>query len=136
MPSSTTSSERTRVLVVDDNEVLLTRAAAILALSCAVVGTVTDGPTALKAAEALQPDIIVLDISMPGMTGLEVARRLRSAGSTAALVFLTVHDGEEFISAARSAGAIGYVVKSRLLTDLPFAVREACQGRQFVSAVH
>ena len=76
----------------------------------------------------------MLDISMPGMTGLEVADSLRKAGSTAAVVFLTVHDGEEFILAARAAGGIGYVVKPRLGSDLVFAVQEARAGRPFVSA--
>ena len=135
MPSSTTSSEPVRVLLVDDNLTMLARAAMTLSPGCVVVGVATDGPTALKAAEALLPDVVVLDISMPGMTGLEVARYLRNAGSTAAVVFLTVHDGEEFVMAAKSAGAIGYVVKPRLATDLPFAVREAREGRAFVSAM-
>ncbi len=62
-----------RVLLVDDNEAVLTRASAVLTPGCIIVGSAKDGPTALKAAESLQPDVIVLDISMPGMTGLEVA---------------------------------------------------------------
>jgi DNA-binding NarL/FixJ family response regulator len=70
---------------------------------------------------------------MPGMTGLEVAARLRESGSTAAVVFLTVHDEEEFVTAARSAGGIGYVVKPRIASDLVHAVREAREGRGFVS---
>ena len=77
----------------------------------------------------------MLDISMPGMTGLEVASRLRKAGSTAAVVFLTVHDGEEFVLAAKLPSAIGYVVKPRLVSDLLVAVREARAGRPFVSAL-
>ena len=70
---------------------------------------------------------------MPGMNGLELASRLRSAGSTAALVFLTVHNEEEFVLAAQAAGAIGYVVKPRLVSDLMVAVREARSGCRFVS---
>ena len=135
MPSSTTSSESARVLLVDDNEAMLACAAAVLAPCCVVVGAVTDGPAALKAASALQPDVIVLDIAMPGMTGFEVAARLREAGSNAALVFLTVHEDEAFVSAARAAGGIGYVVKLRLASDLIRAVREARAGRSFVSAL-
>jgi DNA-binding NarL/FixJ family response regulator len=132
MPSSTTSSEAVRVLLVDDNEAILASAAAALRPGCAVVGAVTDGRAALEAAGTLLPDVIV--ISMPGMTGLELARRLRQAGSMAALVFLTVHDDEEFIQAAKAAGGLGYVVKPRLARDLMLAIREAREGRPFVSA--
>jgi DNA-binding NarL/FixJ family response regulator len=133
MLSSTTSSELVRVLLVDDNEAMLARAAAVLTHECEVVGAAKDGRAALKAAELLHPDVIVLDISMPGMTGLEVAMCLRRAGSTAAVVFLTVHDEEEFVRAARAAGGLGYVVKPRLASDLMIAVREARAGHSFVS---
>jgi DNA-binding NarL/FixJ family response regulator len=77
----------------------------------------------------------VLDISMPGMSGIELAIRLRKAGSTAAFVFLTVHDDEELIHAAREAGGLGYVVKPRLGVDLLYAVQEARAGRLFVSPI-
>ena len=133
MPSSTTSSEPARVLLVDDNDAMLARAAAALRYCCLVVGSVKDSRKALDAALSLKPDVIVLDISMPGMSGLEVAARLREAGSNAALVFLTVHDEEDIILAAKAAGAIGYVVKPRLGSDLTLAVQEARAGRPFVS---
>ena len=119
--------------MVDDNEAMLARAAAVLKRGCLVVGAVKDGPTALEAAQSLQPDVIVLDISMPGMSGLDVASSLRKAASTAAVVFLTVHDEEEFVVAARAAGGLGYVVKPRIAADLMTAVREAVAGRPFVS---
>ena len=122
-----------RVLLVDDNEAVLTRAAAVLTPGCIIVGSAKDGPAALKAAASLQPDVIVLDISMPGMTGLEVASLLRKAQSTAAVVFLTVHDEEEFVQAAKAVGGIGYVIKPRIASDLMKAVREAKAGRPFVS---
>jgi DNA-binding NarL/FixJ family response regulator len=134
MPSSTTSSEP-RVLLVDDNDAMIARAASVLTPGCRVVGAAREGQAALEAARTLHPDVIVLDISMPGMTGLEIACHLRRAGSTAALVFLTVHDEDEIVSAARAAGGIGYVVKCRLASDLRFAVEEAVAGRQFVSPI-
>jgi DNA-binding NarL/FixJ family response regulator len=130
---SSSSPQGLRVLLVDDNEAMLARARAVLMSSCVVVGMVKDGPAALQQAIDLQPDVIVLDISMPGMTGLEVAVRLRAAGSTAAVVFLTVHDDDDFVAAARAAGGMGYVVKPRLVSDLPLAVQEARAGRHFVS---
>jgi len=133
MRSSITSSELARVLLVDDNEAMLARATAALKYCCQVVGSVNDSRRAIEAALELKPDVIVLDISMPWMSGLEVATRLRQAGSTAAVVFLTVHDEEDIILAARAAGAIGYVVKPRLGSDLTVAVQEARAGRPFVS---
>jgi CheY-like chemotaxis protein len=135
MLSSTTSSDPARVLIVDDNEEMLSRAAAVLKPGCVVVGAVKDGPAALEAAGTLLPDVIVLDIGMAGMNGFEVATRLRDSGSTAAVVFFTVHDDEEFIAAAKAAGGIGYVVKPRLAADLLHAVREARAHRPFVSAI-
>ena len=133
MLSSSTSSESVRVLLVDDNEAMLARATSILSPAFVVVGAVPEGRAALEAARSLQPDVIVLDISMPGMTGLEVAASLRQSGSTAAVVFLTVHNEEVFVLAAKAAGGIGYVVKPRLASDLMLAVREASAGREFVS---
>lgn len=125
----------TRVLLVDDSEIMLACATAALTPGCTVVGAVKDGRQALEAVRTLHPDVIVLDISMPGMTGLEVASRLRTDGSTAAVVFLTVHDDEDFVLAASQAGGIGYVVKPRLGSDLLHAVQEARAGRSFVSTL-
>jgi DNA-binding NarL/FixJ family response regulator len=133
MPSNATLSDLVRVLLVDDNEPMLERAAAVLTPACAVVGTARDGPSALKAAKSLDPDVIVLDISMQGMSGLEVACRLRMAGSKAAVVFLTVHHEEEIREAALLAGGIGFVLKPRLASDLITAVQEARAGRPFIS---
>lgn len=135
MPSSTTSSERTRVVLVDDNEAMLVRAAEILMPCCLVVGAVRDGRSALAAIRVLQPDVVVLDISMPDMNGFEVACRLREMESRVAVVFLTVHAEEAFLAAAKDVGALGYVVKARLASDLVLAVGEAREGRPFASAI-
>src|SRR5262245_17672919 len=110
MPLNITSSEPVRVLLVDDNQAILARVETVLSSACQVVGSATDGQTAVSAALALQPDVVVLDISMPGMSGFEVAARLRTEGSSAAVVFLTVHDQEELITTAKQSGGIGYVV--------------------------
>ena len=133
MPSSITSSEPVRVLLVDDNQAMLSRVEHVLSSSCVVVGSATNGPTAVSAALELEPEVVVLDISMPGMSGFEVASRLRTAGSHAAVVFLTVHDEEELITAARESGGMGYVVKPRITSDLLTAVKEARAGRSFIS---
>lgn len=97
------------------------------------MGAVKDGPAALDAVRALRPDVVVLDLSMPGMSGLEVAGRLRRGGSTVPIVFLTIHDDEEIVQATQEAGGSGYVVKSLLPSDLSVAVNEACAGRRYVS---
>ena len=133
MKSTLGSSGPPRVLLVDDNDDILARARAVLAPTCVVVGTAKDGPSALRAAEALRPDVIVLDISLQEMTGFEVAAKLRHLGSPTALVFLTLHADEDFVVKARAVGAIGYVVKPRLVSDLMLAVAEAHVGRGFVS---
>lgn len=122
-------SEVRRVLVVDDHSGMLARTAAVLANACTVVGTACDGPTALEAAAALQPDVIVLDISMPGMNGFEVAARLRAAGCRAAVVFLSAYDDGEFVAAAEAAGAAGYVLKRQINSELVRAVLTAGTGR-------
>ena len=109
----------------------MARAGETLTPDCVIAGKVRNGKAALEAAEVLRPDVIVLDISMPDMTGLEVAGRLRETGCTAAVVFLTVHDDLELVRAARAAGAAGYVVKSRLASDLLPAVQEAQARRGF-----
>src|SRR5262249_14992222 len=120
-----------RVLLVDDNEPMLARAASVLAPTCTIVGTARDGATAIDLARRLDPDVIVLDISMPGRSGLEVAAAIREQGSRAAVVFISAHDDAEFVEVAEAAGALGYVVKPRLSSDLPDAVLAASAGRPF-----
>jgi DNA-binding NarL/FixJ family response regulator len=121
------------VLLADDHQPMLDRVAALLDTDFVVVGAVSSGEEVVRAASRLQPDVLVLDISMPGISGLEAAARLRSEGSTAAVVFLTVHDEPEFLQAASAAGGLGYVRKSHLGTDLIPAIREALDGQRFVS---
>jgi DNA-binding NarL/FixJ family response regulator len=124
---------RVRVLLADDHEAFLTVAVRLLEPEFEVVRTVGDGRAVLEEDSALTPDVIVLDISMPVLGGLETARRLRAAGSRAKIVFLTVHGDEDYVRAGLAAGASGYVVKSRLATDLVAALRDVLAGRTFVS---
>jgi len=131
--SADSPAEAARVLLVDDNEWMLAAAASVLSSSVIVVGAVREGQAALNAARALRPDVIVMDISIPGLNGIEVAKLLRESGSQAAVVFLSVYDDEELIVAARNSGGLGYVVKQRLASDLEVAVREAFAGRPYTS---
>ena len=122
-----------RILLVDDNDEVLKRAAGVLSHHFVIVGAVTTGRAALEAAATLRPDVIVLDISLPDLCGLEVAARLKAAQSPVAIVFLTVHDDEAIIRAARDAGGIGFVLKPRLRSELLSAVVSASSGLRFRS---
>jgi DNA-binding NarL/FixJ family response regulator len=105
----------------------------MLAPDFTIIGTAHDGGTLLEAVTCLNPDLVVLDLSMPVYDGLQVARRLKERGCCAKLVFLTVHDDEDFAHEALQTGALGYVVKASMAADLPHAIREAMEGRTFVS---
>jgi DNA-binding NarL/FixJ family response regulator len=122
-----------RVLLADDSPSMLQAARRILEPEFQIVGTVEDGQAVLEATTSLKPDVLILDISMGLMNGLEAARILTRLGTKAKIVFLTVHNDREFVEEAFSAGAVGYVIKPRLGTDLLVAVREALIGHTFVS---
>ena len=127
------SPERPRVLLADDHPPMLALTSALLGRECTVVGSVVDGRALLAEAEQLEPDLVVLDITMPGLNGIEAARQLRYLRHPARLVFLTVHEDSDYARAALDAGGLGYVVKSRLASDLLPAIRAALAGRRFIS---
>jgi DNA-binding NarL/FixJ family response regulator len=122
-----------RVLVADDLTPVLSAVGALLRGSFDVVGMVSDGPAALQAAQALDPDLAVLDISMPGMSGIDVARELKRLANRAKIVFLTVHEDSDILATCLEAGGLGYVLKLFMDTDLIPAMNEALAGRVFVS---
>lgn len=122
-----------RVLLADDHPDMLNVVARLLGRTFDVVGMVGDGESLLDVASELRPDVLVLDISMPLLTGIEAAQRLRERGNPARIVFLTVHDDPDFVRASLATGAFGYVVKPRVATDLVPAIREALAGRIFIS---
>lgn len=127
------SDDSVRLLLADDNPSMLQAARRILEPEFQVVGTVRDGQALLEAADALRPDVLIIDISMGMLNGLEAARLLTRSECKPKIVFLTVHQDQEFVEEAFSVGALGYVVKPRLGTDLLPAIREALVGRAFVS---
>ncbi|HKN24241.1 MAG TPA: response regulator transcription factor [Candidatus Acidoferrum sp.] len=122
-----------RVVLADDLTPVLSTVAKLLNGSFEIVGMVSDGVSALEATLTLDPDVAVLDISMPGMSGIEVARELKKRGSNAKIVFLTVHEDSDILATCRAAGGLGYVVKVLMETDLIPAINEALAGREFVS---
>jgi DNA-binding NarL/FixJ family response regulator len=122
-----------RVLLADDLAEIRERVAELLRPDFNIVASTQNGQQAIEAATTLHPDLLVLDISMPILNGIQVASRLRDSGSSARIIFLTVHDDPDYIEAAFSAGASGYVFKSHVTTDLVPAVRDALQGHKFIS---
>src|SRR5205823_6399197 len=98
-----------------------------------IVGRVSDGLALIESIGKLLPDIFITDISMPGMTGIEALRRLRSLGITTPALILSVHEDEDLSKEALLQGASGFVLKSRLEDDLQTAIEEALAGRTFIS---
>jgi DNA-binding NarL/FixJ family response regulator len=124
---------RTRVLLAADHHELLIRVRSILEADFDVIGSVENGYELLAQAEALQPDVVIVDISMPLMNGIDAVRKLVESASTAKFIFLTIHEDPAFVSTCFAAGAMAYVVKARIPFDLIIAIREVLMGRQFAS---
>ncbi len=128
------TGNRRRILLADDHPLVLEQVTRFLQPTFEVVGVAHNGVEMISEAIRLSPDIIVADFSMPDLKGIEAARRLREMGATAAIVFLTIHESSEFMEACMAAGALGYVVKSHMKTDLIPAINAALSGRCFVSS--
>ncbi len=121
------------VLLADDRKDFLETVARLLQPEFDVLGTVANGKTLISAAERLKPDVVVVDISMPVLNGIDAVRRLKESGNKARIVFLTIHGSSDYVAAALATGALGYVVKPRLATDLSVAINEVHAGRLYVS---
>jgi DNA-binding NarL/FixJ family response regulator len=122
-----------RILIAEDHVAMREKVVGTLEVDFSVVAAVSDGQEMLDVESRIKPDVVILDISMPTMNGIEAARRLQERASTAKIIFLTVHEEPAFLQAALATGALGYVIKSRLANDLRVAVIEAMAGRVFVS---
>ncbi len=123
---------RARILLADDHQAVLERVQNLVQSMFDVVGAARTGREMVSEAMRLSPDVIVADISMPGLSGIEAARELRKQGSAARLVFLTIHAGDEFVDACVAEGALGYVVKAHMRTDLIPAINAALCGQSFI----
>src|SRR5688500_1953225 len=124
---------RPRVLLADDHELFLAALEKLLGDECVVVGHAHDGHALLAAAEELDPDVIVLDIAMPSLNGLDAARRLQHILPNSKLVFLTMHEDPDLVADAFRAGASGYLLKRSAATELSIAIREVLDGRPYVT---
>lgn len=122
-----------RVFLADDLQDIGERVKELLKKDFDIVGSAQNGQEAIQAATVLNPDLLVLDISMPGLDGIQVASRLRESGCKSKVVFLTMHEDRDYVEAAFSVGALGYVVKSRIASDLIPALQSALRGQKFTS---
>ena len=124
---------RIKVVIAEDHQSIVAKVRETLGDEFEVIGTAEDGGQAFDCVQMMDPDVLVTDISMPVLNGLETAKRLQKVNCRARIVFLTIHEDPEFVTAAFAAGASAYVIKSRISTDLIPAIRETLLGNTFVS---
>ncbi len=128
-----TTMDRIRVLLADDHPRILSRLTDLLEPEFKVIAVVGDGQSLIETAESLQPDLIITDISMPILSGIEAARKIIQSTPQTKIIFLTVHTDPDYVREALELGAVGYVFKSRLVSDLQPAIGEVLEGRTYVS---
>ena len=126
-------SARPKVILADDHAMLLAAFEKLLAPACDVVGTFTDGRAVVEAAERLQPDVLVLDISMPVLNGMDVCRQLRPVLPRARWIFLTVNEDADCAAEAFRLGASAYLLKASAVSELFSALQMAVRGERFVT---
>ena len=124
---------RPRVLLADDHALVLGAFEKLLSGDCDIVGQVSDGRALVEAAGELRPDVIVLDISMPLLNGLEAARQIKHKTRDVKLVFLTMNEDTDLAAEAFRAGASAYLLKRSAASELLTAIREVMQGRSYVT---
>ena len=124
-----------RVLLADDHRAMQDRVRALLEPEFDVVGAAEDGRALVDMARMLNPDVLVVDVSMPELNGIDAVREIKRAGSTAKIVFLTVHEDPEILELCFDVGAQAYVIKSRLASDLIPAIQFVLSGRTYVSPI-
>jgi DNA-binding NarL/FixJ family response regulator len=135
MPIQDQKKGRVRLVVADDNKEVREKVVQLLRSRSDfdVIGTAGDGGSACEAVFLLEPDIVILDISMSVMSGIEAARKIKRKGAKTKAIFLTVHEDPDFVRVALRAGARGYVVKSHMASDLIAAINSALEDKLFVS---
>jgi DNA-binding NarL/FixJ family response regulator len=127
------ATEPIRVIVADDFPSMLEAVGKCLAPGCEIIEKVTDGMALVESAFRLQADLLVTDISMSKLNGIEAVRQLRSRGLKTPVIVLTIIEDRDIANEALSAGAQGFVLKSRMGSELPLAVREVLAGRTYTS---
>ena len=124
---------RPRIFLADDHQEFLEAEVGLLCPHFELIGTASDGISLVTEVQRLNPEVVVVDITMPLMNGIDAVQKLTASGSTARFVFLTVNTGPEFVTACQKAGALGYVVKSRMKAHLIPAIYAALENLTYVS---
>ena len=124
-----------KIIIADDNHALLRQMVSLLSGEFDVVATAPDGRIALEKILQYRPDVVVLDLEMPFLNGMEVTRELRKLIPGPGVVICSVESDEEIVEAAQQAGALGYVFKTHMTKDLIKAVRSATSGESFISSI-
>jgi DNA-binding NarL/FixJ family response regulator len=122
-----------RILLADDHLGFPRLVDSVLEPRFEIIGSVSNGRSLIDTAMKLHPDVIVTDISMPILNGIEAVVQLKKSGCESKIVFLSIHSDSDFVQACLSTGALGYVTKPRIAADLVHAIHEALAGRIFVS---
>jgi DNA-binding NarL/FixJ family response regulator len=133
MPPDNRTSSRPRVVVADDHQMLVDALKRVLEPRCEVVGTVSDGRELLKAVAKLQPDIVVLDIAMPQLNGLDAARHLKPAMPKLKIIFMTMNEDPDLVGEAFRAGASAFVLKQGAAFELTDAIEKVLKGGSYVT---
>jgi DNA-binding NarL/FixJ family response regulator len=123
------------IVLADDHHVVRSGLRVLLEneMNCTVVGEAGNGPEALAMVERLQPDLLIADLIMPGLSGLEVARQARIVSPNTRIVILSMHADESYVREALRAGVTAYVLKETLSTEFLYAIQQAAQGRRYLS---
>jgi len=124
---------RPRILLADDHLMLLEAFKALLEPAFEIVGTVTDGRTLLEEFARLNPDVVLLDIAMPLLNGLDAGRQIKAQRRSVKLIYLTMNPDPDLASEALRLGASGYVLKSSAVEELKQAIEEALRGRSYIT---
>jgi len=125
--------KRPRILLADDHALMLEDIRAILAPHYEIAGTVADGRALVEAALRLIPDLIIVDITMPHLSGIEAARQIQTGLPEIKLLFVTMHSSSAYLTAAFQAGGTGYVLKSSVREELLGAVHSVLSDRTYIS---
>ncbi|MBH0203875.1 MAG: response regulator transcription factor [Nitrospira sp.] len=126
-------TKKPRLLMADDHSIMLAGLQKLVESMCEVVGTVQDGRALVEAAERLRPDLILLDISMPLLNGVDAARQIKKSVPDAKLLFLTMHASPVFATEALQAGGSGYLLKQSAASELPQAIESVLAGKTYLT---
>jgi DNA-binding NarL/FixJ family response regulator len=124
---------RPRIFLADDHQEFLEAEVGLLCSHFELVGTASNGISLVSEVQRLNPDVVVVDITMPLMNGIEAVHKLTKSGSTTRFVFLTINTGEEFVRACQEVGALGYVWKSQIKAHLIPAIYAVLENRTYIS---